>query len=154
MKSPEITTNRKALRDYFILERFEAGIELKGTELKSIRAGFANLTNAFGRVEDGEVFLMDADIRAYDNASHEQHAPKRARRLLLHKVEIQKLFAATAIEGQTIVALGMYWKKSRVKVELGIGKGKVSHDKRADLKEKASKRETDREVARFNKRHI
>ncbi len=151
-RSPEITTNRKALRDYFILERFEAGIELKGTELKSIRAGFANLTNAFARVEDGEVFLMDADIRAYDNASHEQHVPKRRRRLLLHKVEIQKLFSATAIEGQTIVALGMYWKKSRVKVEIGIGKGKVSHDKRADLKEKATKRETDREVARFNKR--
>lgn len=153
MKSPEITTNRKALRDYFIVERFEAGIELKGTELKSIRAGFANLTNAFARVDDGEVFLMDADIRAYDNASHEQHSPKRARRLLLHKVEIQKLFAASAIEGQTLVALGMYWKKSRVKVEIGIGKGKVSHDKRADLKEKATKRETDREVARFNKRH-
>jgi SsrA-binding protein len=153
MKSPEITTNRKALRDYFIVERFEAGIELKGTELKSIRAGFANLTNAFARVENGEVFLMEADIRTYDNASHEQHVPKRPRRLLLHKAEILKLFSASAIEGQTLVALGMYWKKSRVKVEIGIGKGKVSHDKRADLKEKATKRETDREVARFNKRH-
>lgn len=153
MKSAEITTNRKALRDFHILERFEAGIELYGTEIKSIRAGFANLTNAFARVENGEAWLYDADIRAYTHASHEQHVPKRKRKLLMHKVEIQKLFAASALEGQTLVALDLHWKNRCVKVALGIAKGKVAHDKRADLKAKATKRETDREVARFNKRN-
>ncbi len=83
--SAEISANRKAPRDYHILERFEAGIELKGTEVKSIRAGLANLSNAFGRVEGGQVFLHDADIQPYERASFEQHEPKRARRLLLHK---------------------------------------------------------------------
>lgn len=151
--SAEITTNRKALHNYHILERFEAGLELKGTEVKSIRAGFANLTNAFARIENGEAYLYEADIRAYDKASHEQHEPKRPRRLLLHKAEIGKLFGASAVEGQTLVALRMYWRKSRVKVEIGIGKGKEARDKRTSLKEKATKRETEREVARFNKRH-
>ena len=151
--SSEITTNRKALRDYHISERFEAGIELRGTEVKSIRAGFANLTNAFARVEDGTAYLFDADIRAYDKASHEQHEPKRKRRLLLHKVEINKLLGASSVQGQTLVALSMYWKKSRVKVEIGIGTGKEARDKRADLKERATSRETDREVAQYNKRH-
>ena len=149
----DISVNRKALRDYHILHRWEAGIELKGTEVKSIRSGFANINNAFARIENGQAFAYDVDIQPYARASHEQHEPKRSRRLLLHKSEIEKLQALTQVQGHTIVAIRMYWKDARVKLELGIGKGKESHDKREDLKERASKRESDREVARFNKRH-
>jgi SsrA-binding protein len=151
--SADISVNRKALRDYHILERFEAGLELKGTEVKSIRGGFANINNAFARVENGQVFVHDLDIQPYVRASFEQHEPKRFRRLLLHKQEINRLFGLTQIKGHTIVALRLYWKDARVKIEIGIAKGKESVDKRQDLKAKATKRETDREVARFNKRH-
>jgi SsrA-binding protein len=151
--SAEISVNRKALRDYHILERFEAGLELKGTEVKSIRGGFANINNAFARVENGQVFVYDVDIQPYVRASFDQHEPKRSRRLLLHQQEINRLFGLTQIKGHTLVALRMYWKDSRVKIEIGVGKGKESVDKRQDLKDKATKRETDREVARFNKRH-
>jgi SsrA-binding protein len=151
--SAEISVNRKALRDYHILERFEAGLELKGTEVKSIRAGLANINNAFARIEGGQAFVYDVDIQPYVRASFEQHEPKRSRRLLLHRQEIDRLFGQTQIKGHTLVALRMYWKDARVKIEIGVGKGKESADKRQDLKEKATKRETDREVARFNKRH-
>jgi SsrA-binding protein len=151
--SAEISVNRKALRDYHILERFEAGLELKGTEVKSIRAGLANINNAFARIEGGQAFVYDVDIQPYVRASFEQHEPKRSRRLLLHRQEIDRLFGQTQIKGHTLVALRMYWKDARVKIEIGVGKGKEAADKRQDLKEKAAKRETDREVARFNKRH-
>jgi SsrA-binding protein len=151
--SDEIVSNRRAFHNYQILERIEAGIELQGTEVKSIRAGLANLSNAFARVENNEVFLYDADIQPYDRASHTQHEPKRRRKLLLHKSEITKLFSASAVEGQALVALRLYWKNSRVKVELGLGRGKTNIDKRHDLKEKAVKRETDREMSAFNRRH-
>ena len=151
--SADISVNRKALRDYHILERFEAGLELRGTEVKSIRGGFANINSAFARVENGQVFVHDLDIQPYVRASFEQHEPKRFRRLLLHKQEINRLFGLTQIKGHTLVALRLYWKDSRVKIEIGVAKGKEAADKRQDLKEKASKRETDREVARFNKKH-
>lgn len=151
--SADISVNRKALRDYHILERVEAGVELKGTEVKSIRGGLANLNNAFARVESGQMFLYDLDVQPYVRASFEQHEPKRSRRLLLHRKEIDRLLGLTQIKGHTLVALRMYWKDSRVKIELGVGKGKEASDKRQDLKAKATKRETDREVARFNKRH-
>lgn len=150
--SADIVSNRKAFHNYQILDKIEAGIELLGTEIKSIRAGLANLNNAFARVENGEVFLYDADIQPYERASHTQHEPKRPRKLLLHKQEISKLFSATAVQGQALVALRLYWKNSRVKVELGIGRGKSTIDKRHDLKEKAIKRETDRTMASFNRR--
>jgi SsrA-binding protein len=150
--SADIVSNRKAFHNYQILDKIEAGIELLGTEIKSIRAGLANLNNAFARVENGEVFLYDADIQPYERASHTQHEPKRPRKLLLHKQEIAKLFSATAVQGQALVALRLYWKNSRVKVELGIGRGKSTVDKRHDLKEKAIKRETDRTMASFNRR--
>src|ERR1700760_1056857 len=102
--SAEISVNRKALRDFFILERLEAGLELRGTEVKSIRAGFANVNNAFARIEGEQAFLYDPDTQPYPKASHEQHEPKRRRRLLLHRGEILKLQAATQIKGQTLVA--------------------------------------------------
>ena len=150
--SADIVSNRKAFHNYQILEKIEAGIELRGTEIKSIRAGLANLSNAFARVENGEIFLYDADIQPYERASHTQHEPKRTRKLLLHKQEIARLFAASAVKGHALVALRFYWKNSRVKVELGIGRGKSTVDKRHDLKEKAIKRETDRTMASFNRR--
>ena len=149
----EIAVNRKALHDFHISERIEVGIELKGTEVKSIRAGFANINNAFARVEGGQVFVYDVDIQPYARASHEQHEPKRARRLLLHRPEIDRLFGLTQVKGNTLVALRMYWKNARVKLELGVGKGKEQRDQRADLKARVTKREMEREAASFNKRH-
>jgi SsrA-binding protein len=151
--SADISVNRKALRDYHILERYEAGLELKGTEVKSIRAGLANINNAFARIENGQAYLFDVDIQAYEKASFEQHAPKRQRRLLMHRKEIDRLYGLTQIKGNTLVALRMYWKDARVKVEIGVGTGKEKSDIRQDLKAKASKRETEREVSRFNKKH-
>lgn len=147
----DIVTNRGALRNYHILERFEAGIALKGTEIKSIRDGFANIQNAFARIDDGEVFLHNADIQPYAKASHEQHLPKRPRKLLLHRREIDKLFGLVAIKGLALVPLRFYWKKDRVKVELGVGKGKDSIDKRQDIKKRTDDRETQREISRFQK---
>ncbi|XHR27392.1 MAG: SsrA-binding protein SmpB [Chthoniobacteraceae bacterium] len=151
--SDEISVNRRALHEYHILERYEAGVQLKGTEVKSIRGGYANLNQAFARVEKGQVFLYDSDIQPYVRASFEQHVAKRPRRLLLHKTEIAKLYEATLVAGHTLVALRMYWKNGRVKVEIGVGKGKEARDKREDLKNRAVKREMDREKATFNRKH-
>ena len=148
----DISVNRKALRDYHILDRFEAGIELRGTEVKSIRAGLANVSNAFARIEGGEAWLFDLDIQPYAKASHEQHEPKRRRKLLLHRQEIDKLFGKVQVAGHSIIALKLYWKEARVKVELGVGKGKLAHDKRDDMKAKVEKREADRAMSDFNKR--
>src|SRR5246127_1691228 len=147
----EIASNRRAFHNFQILEKIEAGISLTGTEVKSIRAGFANLSNAFARIENQEVFLYDADIQPYERASHEQHDPKRPRKLLLHKSEIAKLFEASVVKGQTLVALRLYWKDHRVKVEIGIGRGKTHGDKRQDLKEKTAKEEARRAAASFNR---
>ena len=112
-----------------------------------------NLNNAFARVEGKEAFLYDADVQPYARASHEQHLPKRRRRLLLHRKEILHLTEQTQIKGQTLVALRMYWKGHHIKVELGFGKGKEKVDQRADLKAATEKREADREVTRFNRHH-
>lgn len=149
----DISVNRKALREYHILERFEAGLELVGTEVKSIRGGLANVSGAFARVENGQVFAYDVDVQPYVRASFSQHEPKRQRRLLLHKQEIDRLFGLTQVKGNTLVVLRMYWKGARVKIELGVAKGKEAADKRQDLKARAEKREVDREIARFNKKH-
>jgi SsrA-binding protein len=150
--SSEITTNRKAFRDYSILEKFEAGVELKGTEVKSLRAGFVSMQGAFARIQNGDLYLFDCAIQPYERASHEQHESKRPRRLLLHRAEINKLAGAVDREGLTIPALRMYWKKGRVKVEVGLGKGKLASDKRQDLKKRVEDREAARTVAAFNKR--
>jgi SsrA-binding protein len=149
----ESITNRKALRDYHILERYEAGIELKGSEVKSIRAGKANISDAFARIENGEAFLYNADIQPYERASHEIPDAKRVRKLLLHRQEIDKLYGETQVKGRALVVLKLYWKNGKLKAELGVGQGKEARDKRADLKKRAVDRETAREVARFNRRH-
>lgn len=150
--SSEITTNRKALRDYHILERLEAGLELKGTEVKSLRAGLASLQGAFARVEGRELFLHEASIQPYERASHEQHDTKRPRRILIHRAEIDRLVGEIERAGRTVVALRLYWKKGRVKVELGLGKGKDAGDKRLDLKKRVEAREVDRAIADFQRR--
>ncbi len=149
----ESILNRKALRDFHILERYEAGIELKGSEVKSIRAGKANISDAFARVENGEIFLFNADIQPYAQASIDVPTPKRPRKLLLHRHEIDKLYGAANVSGHALIILKLYWKNGRLKAEIGVGQGKVARDKRADLKKRATDRETEREVARFNRRH-
>jgi SsrA-binding protein len=149
----ESILNRKALRDFHILERYEAGIELKGSEVKSIRAGKANIGDAFARIEKGQAFLYNADIQPYERASHEVPAAKRVRRLLLHRHEIDKLYGLTNIEGRTLVVLSLHWKNGKLKADIGVAQGKVAHDKRADLKKRATERETEREVSRFNRKH-
>ncbi|HEY5035675.1 MAG TPA: SsrA-binding protein SmpB [Chthoniobacterales bacterium] len=149
----ESILNRKALRDFHILERIEAGLELKGSEVKSIRAGKANIGDAFARIEKGEAFLYGADIQPYAQASHEVPATKRVRKLLLHRREIDKLYGLTNIAGRTLVILKLYWKNGRIKAEIGVAQGKEARDKRLDLKKRATDRETAREVARFNRKH-
>lgn len=147
----DIVNNRRAYHDFHIVERFEAGLELKGSEVKSIRAGKVNLSDAFARVEKNEVFLYNSDIQPYEKASHEQHTPRRVRKLLLHRHEIDKLFGFSNVKGNTLVALRLFWKNNKVKIEIGVGKGKVVGDKRADLKKRTVDRETRREVAHFNR---
>ncbi len=147
----DISVNRKALHEYHILERFEAGVELKGTEVKSIRAGLANVTGAFGKVEKNQLWLYGVDVQAYAKASYEQHESKRQRRALLKRREINHLTEMTQVAGHSIVVLRLYWKEHLVKVELGLGKGKLAHDKRDDIKAKAEKREADRTAANFNR---
>jgi len=151
MSSGDIATNRKALRDFQILDKFEAGIVLKGTEVKSIRDGAINLRDAFARVERDEVFLHGCDIQPYAAASHAQHEAKAPRKLLLHRREIEKLRAASEIKGHTLIALRAYWKDRRVKVEIGVGRGKSHIDQREDVKKRTQQREMDREMAKFNK---
>jgi SsrA-binding protein len=147
----DIVTNRKALRDFQILETFEAGVSLLGTEVKSLRAGRADLLGCYAKVEKKGVVLYDATIQVYEKASHETHDPKRPRLLLLNKIEITRLLDQTTRKGLALPVLRMYWKKGRVKVELGLGKGKNAADQRQDLKKKAEQRETDREVAHFKR---
>jgi len=139
----DLITNRKAHRDYEILETYEAGIVLRGTEVKSLRAGQGNLTDAFARIENNEVWLYNFDIQPYKQANQFTHEPKAVRRLLLHRQEIRKLFGLVAVKGRTLVALKMYWKGHHLKVLLGVGIGKNVRDKREDLKKKADKREMD-----------
>ena len=148
----DIVTNRKARHNYQILESFEAGIALKGTEVKSIRAGLANMTSAFARLEKGELFLHGLDIQPYERASHEQHEAKRPRRLLVHRAELQKLREQVELQGCALPALKLYWKNRNVKVQIGVAKGKKAPDKRQDLKRQVAEREAARTAAAFNRR--
>jgi SsrA-binding protein len=140
----DILTNSRARRDYHILDTFEAGIVLHGTEVKALRAGRGQIADAFARVEKDEVFLHNAHIDEYAHGNRENHEPKSVRKLLLHKTEIRKLFELSAVKGNALFPLSFYWKNGRVKVALAVGKGKVQFDKREDLK----KRDSDREVKR------
>ena len=147
---PDILTNPKARRDYHIVETFEAGIALHGTEVKALRAGKGQIADAFARVENGEVFLYNAHIDEYSHGNLQNHEPKAVRKLLLNKSEIRKLFSLASVSGHSLIPLSFYWKNGRVKVALGVGKGKAVYDKREDLK----KRESDREVQRAVMKHV
>ncbi len=140
----DIVSNSKARRDYHILETVEAGIVLRGTEVKSLRAGRAQITDAFARIENGEALLYNAHIDEYAQGNRFNHIPKAPRKLLLHKREIQHLAGFADAKGHALVPLAMYWNKGLVKVTLAVGRGKQDFDKREDLKQ----READREVKR------
>ncbi|MGE5240921.1 MAG: SsrA-binding protein SmpB [Bacteroidota bacterium] len=146
--SPAIAQNRKAWHDYFIEEKFEAGLALAGWEVKSLRAGRAQLKEAYVVMDRSEAWLIGAHISPLASAStHVQANPVRARKLLLHRAELNKLIGAVERKGYTLVPLQLYWKHGRAKLEIGLARGKQAHDKRADLK----KRETDREIRRVLK---
>ena len=142
----QAATNRKAFHDYFILDRCEAGIELFGTEVKSIRAGTLNLKDAYCIVKDGELFLRGMHISPYEKGNIFNRDPDRSRRLLMHKREIMKLHAKVMQEGIALVPLSVYFKDSRVKVEVGICKGKKLYDKRASDAKKQAERDMDRRL--------
>jgi len=140
-----IAQNRKAWHDYAIEQKFEAGLALTGWEVKSLRAGRAQLKEGYVIIQGGEAFLVGAHISPLTSASTHVHAdPTRARKLLLHREEINKLIGAVERRGYTLVPLSLYWKRGRAKMEIGLARGKQLHDKRADIKT----RESEREVAR------
>ena len=142
----DILTNPKARRDYHIVETFEAGIVLHGTEVKALRAGKGQIADAFARVEKNEVFLHNAHIDEYAQGNRQNHVPKSVRKLLLHRTEIRKLFELSSVKGHALFPLSLYWKNGKVKVALAVGKGKVLFDKREDLKERDADRELKRAV--------
>jgi SsrA-binding protein len=129
--------NAKAGRDYFIDDRFEAGLALKGTEVKSIRAGRAQINDAFARVIKGELWLFNAHIETYAFGNINNHDPRRSRKLLLHQHQIRKIIQAMEAGGKSLIPLRMYFKQALVKVEVGLGVGKKQYDKREDLKKRA-----------------
>ena len=147
----DILTNSKARHEYHILETFEAGIVLHGTEVKALRAGKGQIRDAFARVENDEVFLHNAHIDEYSHGNIQNHQPKAPRKLLLHKSEIRKLFGFASVKGNALVPLSFYWKNGKVKVSLAVGKGKVQYDKREDLKRRQAVREAKRATMRFTK---
>ena len=138
-----IASNKKALHDYFIVQKFEAGLALQGTEVKSLRAGRANLKDSYVIIKDGEAFLFGAHISPYSHGNLENHDPERTRKLLLHRKELEKLKKETTEKGLTVVPLRLYFRGARVKAEIAVVRGKKQYDKR----ETEKKREADRETA-------
>src|SRR3954451_5176232 len=139
-----IAQNRKARHDYAVIDVFEAGVMLTGTEVKSLRLGRASLTDGFATIDDGEVFLRNVHIPEYEQGSWTNHEPRRTRKLLLHRAEIERLIGKTKESGLTLVPLSLYFSAGKVKVELALARGKRSYDKRQDL----ARRDADREVQR------
>lgn len=149
-KSPSgeklIATNKKAFHDYFILDKFEAGIVLVGTEVKSIREGRINLKESYALVRAGEVFLLNCHISPYSHGNRENHEPTRSRKLLLHLKEIRKLIGKTQEKGLTVIPLRVYLKRGKVKLELGVAKGKKQYDKRETERRKEADMEAKRAI--------
>ncbi len=137
-----IAENRKAFHDYHILETWEAGVALLGTEVKAIREGNVNLRDSYASVEDGEIWLFNVHINAYSHRGYADHEPTRRRKLLLHRQEIRKLIGRTVERGLTLVPTRMYFKNGHVKVALGLARGKQAHDKRETVKKRDADRET------------
>ena len=140
----DFAKNKKALHDFTIEETYEAGIALTGPEVKSVREGRANLKESYGRVRDGEVFLIGAHISPYENATHRDQRPTRDRKLLLHRKEIDRLVGKTLTEGNTLVPLKLYSKNGNVKLQLGVASRKREYDKRRDIARKTAEREMQR----------
>lgn len=140
-----LAQNKKAFHDYELIERFEAGIALKGTEVKSCKAGKVNLRDAYVRIKDNEALLLNMSISHYEQGNIMNHEPTRTRKLLLHRKEINKLIGKTQEKGFTIVPLKIYLVRNLVKIEIALAKGKQSHDKRNSIKEKDLKREISRD---------
>jgi len=139
-----IAQNKKARHDYSIIDTYEAGLVLTGTEVKSLRLGRASLVDGFAQVDDGEVFLHNVHIPEYEHGTWTNHEPRRRRKLLLHRLEIERLIGKTKQSGLTLVPLSLYFSEGKVKVEIALAQGKKSYDKRQDL----AKRDADREVTR------
>jgi SsrA-binding protein len=137
-----IAENRKAYHDYHLLETFEAGVVLLGTEVKAIREGRVNLRDSFARINDGEVYLFNVNISPYSHRGYADHEPLRQRKLLLHRDEIRKLIGKTVEKGMTLVPVRMYFKNGRVKVAVSLAKGKKEYDKRETIKRRDADRET------------
>jgi SsrA-binding protein len=146
-RSYTVSVNRQAYHDYFVEETMEAGVALTGTEVKSIRAGRVNLRGAYARIRDGEVWIESMHIAEYAQGTYMNHEPMRPRKLLLHRREIDRLIGRVQTKGLTLVPLKLYFKENRVKVELGLCRGKKLYDKRDAIRE----RETQRELARVMK---
>lgn len=144
-----ICNNKKAYHEYFIEEKFEAGMVLTGTEVKSLRQGKANMNDSFAMVRHGEAFLHNLHISPYDFGNRQNHDPDRMRKLLLHKSEIVRLFGKVREQGYSLVPLRLYFKHGRAKMELALVKGKKKYDKREDMKEKDQKREIEQAKKRF-----
>lgn len=145
-----IATNRKAYRDYEIFEKREVGIQLLGTEVKSLRAGKVNLADSYAAISHGEVILYNLHISPYEQAGYASHEPMRPRKLLLHKKEIKRLFGATMEKGFTLIPLRLYFKGPLVKIELATGRGRKRYDKR----EQIAKKEADRAIERAHRRRM
>ena len=143
-KGKEIAYNRKARHDYFVIETYEAGIALFGTEVKSLRAGTVNLKDSYCSIKDGEIFVCGMHISPYEKGNIFNRDPLRDKKLLMHKREIQKLLGLVSREGYTLIPLSLYFSGSRVKVEIGLCKGKHNYDKREDIAERDAKREMER----------
>ncbi len=146
-----IAENRQARHEYFILESYEAGIELTGTEVKSIRQGSVNLKDSWCSIENGELFIKQMHISPYEKGNIYNRDPLRVRRLLMHKAEIHRLFGKIRQEGLTLVPLSLYFKDSRVKVQVGLCKGKKLYDKRDDAAKRDAKRTIDRAMKEHNR---
>jgi len=144
MENKTIAKNRKALFEYFLLETYEAGISLKGSEIKSIRAGQVSLQEAYIQIENNQAWLVNSHIAIYDAASYTNHDPKRSRRLLLHKKEIRILYSAVKQKGVTIIPIKMYLKDGRAKLEIAVAKGKKMYDKRQEIADKDMQRDIQR----------
>ena len=146
MGTKTVATNRKARHEYFILETYEAGIALQGSEIKSIRAGQISLGEAYIRIDGHEAWLEDAHIAPYEQANRFNHDPRRPRKLLLHQSEIHRLWDEVRQKGVTIIPLSVYLKEGRAKVEIAVAKGKKLYDKRADLAKRDAMREIERQM--------
>ena len=144
-----IAQNRQARRDYFIVDEFEAGLVLKGTEVKSLRQGRANLKDSYARIKNGEVFVYQMHIAPYPFAYYDNHDPLRPRKLLLHRHEIKRLYGKVNEKGHSLIPLRLYFKSGKVKITLALVKGKRKYDKRDAIKRRDEQRDLDREMKKY-----